>query len=143
MSIAHNKYTVNQRIQDLQSRVLSLETDNKSLRAWVESELQTRINDARNVLRGQIRDGIDGASGKDGRDGVDGQSIVGPQGPQGDITVIGDPELREAMNVLRQKHAKFLAALQHARELNAQQPSEALKRALNSVLRTIESEANT
>jgi hypothetical protein len=110
-----NVYTVNQRIQDLQARVLSLETANKNLLAFVESELQTRINDARNILRGQIRDGIDGVDGAPGRDGVDGQSIVGPRGEQGGVLVVGETELAQAVIAqriqLKEQHAAHIAVL--------------------------------
>jgi hypothetical protein len=54
--------------------------------------------------------------------GKDGQSIVGPAGPKGDsgdITVVGDAELLAAVNVLKAKHAQFLAALQVQVERNA------------------------
>jgi hypothetical protein len=109
---AHNdsKYSVNSKISDLQARVLSLETANKNLLAFVESELQTRINDARNILRGQIRDGIDGAPGKDGRDGVDGQSIVGPQGPRGDVLIPNESEAQAALKEARLNNARRHAA---------------------------------
>jgi hypothetical protein len=142
-----NAYSANARIQELQARVLALETANKSLRSWVESELQTRIHDEQNHIQSaldvqfreeqatlaEFKSGI-----KDGVDGRDGQSIVGPRGERGDVAVVTESELSEAVLRLRKQHAKFLGALQHARELNNQEPSAALRRVIENILSIIE-----
>lgn len=108
--MAENKYTVNARILDLQSRVHSLEKENKQLRLWVNGELTNKINDARNILRGQIRDGVDG---RDGRDGVDGQSIVGPQGPKGESGDVQYLNLADKKEVLAYVKANRRLVLEH------------------------------
>jgi hypothetical protein len=132
-----NVFTVNQRIQDLQSRVLSLETENKSMRTWVESELQTRINDTRNILRGQITDGVDGAAGRDGRD-----STV--PGPRGEVLYVGPEELQaavvDARRKLKEHHAGVLAILIESIEASKRggPGSQLLSRHLETIKRAIE-----
>jgi hypothetical protein len=101
------KYTVNQRILDLQSRVLALETENKTLRTWVLGELATKINDAKNTIQGQIRIPQDGKDGRDGRD-----SNV--PGPRGDILYIGPAEVAAQIQILRTARARVQAAIYQA-----------------------------
>jgi hypothetical protein len=55
------------------------------------------------------RDGIDGKHGRDGKDGKD-----GAKGEKGDVLHIGDDELREAVETLRQELLQHRAKLAHA-----------------------------
>lgn len=114
-----NKYTVAQRLNILESRCTALEAENKELRTHLAGQLETKINDAKNLIQDSIRVPADGAPGRDGTNGVDGQSIVGPQGPRGDVLIVGESELAQAVIGLRRKlkeqHAKFIAVLvEHA-----------------------------
>jgi hypothetical protein len=136
-----SKYTVNQRISDLQARVLALETENKTLRTWVLGELATMVNDARNIIQGQIHIPVDG---KDGRDGV---SITGPRGEKGDagdVLVIPNSELAKTVLALRRKlkerHAAVLATLIEHIEGNRRDSSSSSARILSRHLETIKQE---
>jgi len=83
-----NKFTVHNRLAMAENAIAELKKENAELRTHLKGALETAVNDARNILRGQIRDG------KDGRDGVDG--ATGPQGVQGergDVLYIGPDEL--------------------------------------------------
>jgi hypothetical protein len=144
-----NAYTVNGRLALLEARCTTLEQENAALRTHLKGALETAVNDAKNLIQsdvdGKFRDAQGSLSGhfsalqasiRIPRDGVDG--AVGPRGERGDVAVVTDSELSEAVLRLRKQHAKFLGALQHARELNNQEPSVALKRTIENVLSTIE-----
>jgi hypothetical protein len=140
--MAHNSvYTVNGRLAQLENAVTELRKENAELRVHLKGALQTAINDAKHVIQDSIRVPADG---KDGHDGRDGQSIVGPQGergPAGDITIYGNDELREAVNVLRLKLARWQAAVQFAYEQNTGRTHKGLQSAIDATLRTIEKNA--
>jgi hypothetical protein len=122
---APNKYTVAGRLSVLESRCTALEQENSQLRAHLVGALQTAINDAANTiqssqksdfreLQASIRIPQDGAPGRDGVDGA-----VGPKGEAGDVLIVGESELAQAVTALRikikQQHAKFIAVLlEHA-----------------------------
>jgi hypothetical protein len=130
-----NVFTVNQRILDLQSRVLALETANKQLIQWVEGALSTKINDAKNIIQDSIR------IPADGKDGVDGVSITGQpgaKGDRGDCTIPNDSEVAAALHAIRQKHARCLAMLQAALEANGKRKHSGTKAVLDAELKTIE-----
>jgi hypothetical protein len=144
-----NKYTVAQRLNVLESRCTALEQENSQLRAHLAGALQTAINDAANTiqssqksdfreLQASIRIPQDGAPG---RDGVDGQSIVGPKGDAGDVLVIPESELAQAVLDLRRKlkeqHATFIARLIEGIEANRRPESNHLARILATHLETI------
>lgn len=111
------------RIIALENAVKELRRETAELRVHLAGTLQTAINDAKHDIQASIRVPKDGAPGRDGIDGKPGESIIGPQVLAGSITVIGDAELRAAVNVLRQKQIKWLAAIAHAREQNGQRPT--------------------
>jgi hypothetical protein len=69
--------------------------------------------------------GKDGTNGRDGRDGKDG--AIGPQGPAGDITIVGDAQLKAALDKLQAKRAATLALI-HDR-INSRDPYSGLIRA--------------
>jgi hypothetical protein len=117
--MAHpNKFTVHQRIGQLENAVTELRKENKELRVHLAGALQTAVNDAKNLIQGSIRVPADGKDGAPGRDGVDGQSIVGPQGPAGDVLYVGPDELQTAVSTIRAEmvhnRAKALAAIYQA-----------------------------
>jgi hypothetical protein len=146
-SHSDNKYTINSKILDLQSRVLALETANKELKLWLLGELQTRINDSQNVIQGaqesdfrELKASV--KNGVDGRNGVDG--ATGPQGAQGvpgDVTYITPVEVEAQVQALRLKLAKWQAAVQFAYEQNYGTKHRGLKVAIDSILKTIENQA--
>jgi hypothetical protein len=118
---APNKYTVAQRLNVLESRCTALEQENSQLRAHLVGALQTAINDAANTiqssqksdfreLQASIRIPQDGAPGRDGVDGA-----VGPKGEAGDVLVIAESEMAQAVKDARRKmkehHAAVIATL--------------------------------
>jgi hypothetical protein len=114
-----NRFTVHQRLVASEARLTALEAENKQLRQWVLGELTSKINDAKNVIQDSIRIPQDGSPGKDGRDGLDGQSIVGPKGDTGDLLVIPESEMAQAVIAMRiklkERHAAAIAVLvEHA-----------------------------
>jgi hypothetical protein len=142
-----NKYTVAQRLNVLESRCTALEQENSQLRAHLTGALQTAINDAANTiqssqksdfreLQASIRIPQDGAPGRDGVDGA-----VGPKGEAGDVTVIGESELAQAVLHLRRKlkeqHATFIAHLIEGIEANRRPGSGPHARIFASHLETI------
>ncbi len=107
-----NKFTVHTRLAMAENAIAELKKENAELRTHLKGALETAVNDARNILRGQIRDG------KDGRDGVDG--ATGPQGVQGergDVLYIGPDELFVEVKKLRraivERHAAYIARIVH------------------------------
>jgi alpha-D-ribose 1-methylphosphonate 5-triphosphate synthase subunit PhnG len=66
----------------------------------------------------------------------------GPQGPPGDITVVGDAELHEAVVKLRKREAAWHAAWLTALQRNAGRRHPGLKSAIDSVLQKLKEEAN-
>jgi hypothetical protein len=144
-----SKYSVNSKLAALTSRCTALEQECAALRAHLKASLETSIADAKNLIHSSVRadfreqqDALGQrfealqASIRIPRDGVDGPR--GERGERGDVAVVTSSELSEAVLRLRKQHAKFLGALQHARELNNQEPSVALKRTIENVLSTIE-----
>jgi hypothetical protein len=126
--INQTKYGVQNRLSTLESRCTGLEQENAQLRAHLVGALQTAINDAKNHIQSaqaadfrELSAAFDAAfselkaSVKNGVDGKDGQSIVGPKGEQGNVLLIGDSELAQAVLELRRKlkqqHATFLARI--------------------------------
>jgi hypothetical protein len=109
--------------------------------------------------RGEKGDaGLHGKNGKAGIDGADGApGAVGPQGPQGatgatgpqgsrgDVCIVGEGELQDALKAARQalivQKAKWLAAIQDAHAENAQRQHRGLKAAVDTALRTVEHNA--
>jgi hypothetical protein len=136
-----NKYTVAQRLNILESRCTALEAENKELRTHLAGQLETKINDAKNLIQDSIRVPADGAPGRDGTNGVDGQSIVGPQGPRGDACVIGSAEMAAAVIELRRKlkehHAAVIARLIEGIEANRRPGSSGAARILATHLEMI------
>jgi len=107
-SMNSTKYTVNARLSDLQSRVLALEAENKELRTHLAGQLETKINDAKNLIQDSIRVPADGRDGRDGRD-----STV--PGPRGEVLYVGPEELQaaviDARRKLKEHHAGVIAIL--------------------------------
>lgn len=136
-----NKYGVLNRLILLESRCTALEAENKELRLHLVGQLETKINDAKNVIQDSIRIPVDGKDGAPGRDGVDGQSIVGPRGEAGDVLVIGESEQAQAVLGLRRKlkmlHATFLARLIEEIEANKRSGSSPAARILAKHLEVI------
>ncbi len=103
-----NKYTVNGKIADLQSKITALEQEHHALKAHLLGALQMYLDE-----------NCHGMSGADGRNGVDGApGATGPKGDQGDVLVYGPEELQTAVRVARTKlveqHARVLAAVDKA-----------------------------
>jgi hypothetical protein len=108
--VAHeNKYTVHQRLGQLENAVTELRRENTQLRTHLTGALQTAVNDAKH----SFRDGRDGFDGKDGATGPQ-----GIQGERGDLCYVGTDEVQAAAAVVRAelvaKHAKFLGAIDQA-----------------------------
>ena len=147
MAHGDNKYSVNSKILDLQSRVLALETANKELKLWLLGELQTRINDSQNVIQGaqesdfrELKASV--KNGVDGRNGVDG--ATGPQGAQGvpgDVTYITPVEVEAQVQALRLKLAKWQAAVAFEYEKNTGRKHQGLRAAVAAVLQAVEGQA--
>jgi hypothetical protein len=144
-----NKYTIATRITNLESRCTALEQENSQLRAHVTGALQTAINDAANTiqsaqaadfreLKASIRIPQDGAPGRDG------QSIVGPKGEAGDVLVIPESEMAQAVidarRKLKERHAAVIAILIEGIEGNKKGGAGAqlLARHLETIKRAIE-----
>ena len=75
-----------------------------------------------------------------GPKGDKGDSIVGPPGPQGppgDITIVGDAELKAAVVALKTKQAKLLAAIQDQIQKNIGRKHKGLETIIDSILRTV------
>jgi hypothetical protein len=133
---SENKYTVGAKLSDLTSRVTSLEKENAELRTHLAGKLETLVNDARNIIQGQIkipRDGKDGCNGVDGATGA-----TGVKGDRGDCTIPNDSEVAAALLVIRQKHARALAMIQAALEANSKRKHSGAKVVLDAELKTIE-----
>jgi hypothetical protein len=145
----HNIYTVNQRIADLQSRVLALETANQALRLWVLAELSTKINDSRSFIQSAVavdfRNLQDEFGGKFNQlqasihQGVDGAQ--GIQGVRGDCTIPNESEIASALLALRKNHARVLADIKYRLELaggHHRGMDQVLKIVLQSIQRDLE-----
>jgi hypothetical protein len=112
-----NKYGVHNRLALLENAVTELKRENAELRTHLWTALETKVNDLKNAIQDSIRIPQDGAPGKDGRDGVDG--ATGPRGEQGDVLVIPESAMAQAVIDLRRKlkerHAAAIAVLvEHA-----------------------------
>lgn len=150
MQAPPNKYSVHNRLSLLESRLAALDAENKNLRLWIEADLTSKLNGALTTIRDTVAADFRDLQAsiripQDGKDGKDGESIVGPQGSKGergDVSIVGDAELREAVQKLRKRHAAFLAALVRAQEANSQRPHSGLRYALAAMLSVIEKESN-
>jgi len=110
--MAHDsKYTVHQRLGQLENAVTELKRENAELRVHLTGALQTAVNDAKHSFH-------------DGRDGLDGQpGATGPRGikgERGDVCYIGPDEVQAAVSAVRaelvEQRAKFLGAILHSIE---------------------------
>jgi hypothetical protein len=132
-----NKYTVAQRLNALESRCTALEAENKELRLHLAGHLETKINDAKNLIQDSIRVPADGRDGRDGRD-----STV--PGPRGAVLYVGPEEMQQAVTDARRKlkehNATFLAHLIEGIEANKRggPGSQLLARHLEGIKRDIE-----
>jgi hypothetical protein len=121
-----NKYGVINRLTLLESRCTALEQENAQLRAHLKGALETAIKDSENILQSaqaadfrQLAAAFGKAfsdlktSVKNGVDGKDG--APGPQGPRGDVLIVGESELADAVKAIRlkmaQRHAASIAAI--------------------------------
>jgi len=115
-----------------------------------------RGRDGKSII-GPKGDSIIGAPGRPGRDGKNGADSVvpgpagkdsqvpGPQGSRGDVCIVGEGELQDALKAARraliEREAKWLAAVQRAYEKNSGRPHAGLKAAVDNILRTLENDA--
>lgn len=132
-----NKYTVAQRLNGLESRCTALEAENKELRLHLAGHLETKINDAKNLIQDSIRVPADGRDGRDGRD-----STV--PGPRGEVLYVGPEELQaaviDARRKLKEHHAAVLAILIEGIEASKRggPGSQLLSRHLETIKKAIE-----
>jgi hypothetical protein len=98
--------------------------------------------------------GEPGRAGRDGKNGADSivpgpagkdSQVPGPKGERGDVCIVGEGELQDALKAARQalivQKAKWLAAIQDAHAENAQRQHRGLKAAVDTALRTVEHNA--
>jgi hypothetical protein len=98
--------------------------------------------------------GEPGRAGRDGKNGADSvvpgpagkdSQVPGPKGERGDVCIVGEGELQDALKAARQElivqKAKWLAAIQDAHAENAHRQHRGLKAAVDSALRTVEHNA--
>jgi hypothetical protein len=102
--------------------------------------------DGRSPSRDQIREFVKEVVSemRDQLRGEPGQSIVGPAGPKGDrgdITIVGNAELQNAVAALKAQIAKYRAAIQLAKERNADTHNPTLRAFGDAIVRTIEGHA--
>jgi hypothetical protein len=113
-----------------------------------------RGRDGQSII-GPKGDSIIGPQGRPGRDGTPGsigprgergeKGDTGATGPRGDVCIVGEGELQEALKAARQalivQHAKFMAAVQRAFELNSGRQHQGLKTAVDSILNEVKRNA--
>jgi hypothetical protein len=113
-----------------------------------------RGRDGQSII-GPKGDSIIGPQGRPGRDGTPGsiglrgergeKGDTGATGPRGDVCIVGEGELQDALKAARQAlietEAKWLAAVQRAYEKNSGRPHAGLKAAVDNILRTLENDA--
>ena len=149
-----NAYTVHARLAALENFATETTKANEALRVQLE-QAQKALAAVQIIARSPIQGpqgiagavgsvGPRGADGRPGKDGLDGKdsTVAGPPGRDGldgrDATVPTESELGVAVQVLRDRATKFVAAIRFARDVNSRRKHEGLKAAVENVLRTVE-----
>ncbi len=138
---SHNKFTVGTRLVDLENAVKELRRENNELRTHLGGQLTNLVKEATSTIQASLRIPRDGAPGAAGRDGIDGQSIKGDKGERGDVCYVTSAEVTAQVQELRLKLAKWQAAVQFQYEQNTGRTHRGLQSVINSVLKTIEKDA--